>query len=346
MAQIRSKQIADFAAILDWTTVDSAAIAPAVDIYNLVSTETSQRVSADNSVKLYASTEMSTEVVNRLSGDASVKLYASTELSTEASIRAAADVVLSNNLSTEVAARIAGDNSLNTKVDFIIANVDPAALDSLTEIVSAFQSVDGDLEASILAVLSEHNAEVSFETSARISGDLSLTNALSAEISARISAINLEHDHHVSGDASVKLYASTELSTEASIRAAADVVLSNNLSTEVAARAAADVVLSNNLSTEVVNRTTADATLSTALSIEIDNRMAADWMAEELVTGVEGGTQITTANMFYGGNQDLEIYVNGLRVKYTMIDGQNFDLSIVYDLEETDKVIVLGVAVQ
>ena len=215
MAQIRSKQIADFAAILDWTTVDSAAIAPAVDIYNLVSTETSQRVSADNSVKLYASTEMSTEVVNRLSGDASVKLHASTELSTEASIRAAADVVLSNNLSTEVAAR-----------------------------------------------------------------------------------------------------------------------------------AAADVVLSNNLSTEVVNRTTADATLSTALSIEIDNRMAADWMAEELVTGVEGGTQITTANMFYGGNQDLEIYVNGLRVKYTMIDGQNFDLSIVYDLEETDKVIVLGVAVQ
>lgn len=306
MAQIRSKQIADFAAITNWAAATSSDIAPANDIYNLVSTEASQRVSGDASITVVISDEISTEASLRISGDASVT----------AAFQAAD--------AAEASARISADNSLNTKIDFIISNIDPAALDSLTEIVSAFQSVDGDLDAAITAVLAEHNAEVSAETSSRISGDLSLELALSVEISNRISAINLEHDHHVSGDASVKTWASDQLSVE----------ISN--------RQAGDTTLSNALSTEVVNRTSADASLAAAITNEANTRAAGDLMVEETVSGFTGKNFQTTAN-FLGGTFDLEVYVNGLRVEFVQNGPADFDVTTVYDLEATDKVTVIGV---
>jgi predicted nucleic acid-binding Zn-ribbon protein len=63
--------------------------------------------------------------------------------------RAAGDTTLQGNIDTEEAARIAGDANLQSQVDFITNNTDPAALDSLTEIVSAFQSSDSDMSALI-----------------------------------------------------------------------------------------------------------------------------------------------------------------------------------------------------
>ena len=275
-------------------------------------------------------------------------------------------------VSTEAAARISADASLNTKINNVLSNIDPAALDSLTEIVSAFQSVDGDLEASILAVLEEHNNELSIEVDNRVSADasvivvangytddavsaeaelratadLSLETALATEVSDRENAISTEHAHHVSGDASVKLFASENISTEAAARISGDASLTLALSTETSLRAAGDVTLSQNLSTEVAARISGDASAALALSIEIDNRMAADFMAEEVVTSIGGGTTVNTVNAFYGGTQDLEVYVNGLRVEFTQNGTQEFDLNLAYDLEETDKVLFIGVAIQ
>ena len=74
--------------------------------------------------------------------------------------------------------------------------------------------------------------------------------------------------------------------------------------------------------------------------------MAADFMAEEVVTSIGGGTTVNTVNAFYGGTQDLEVYVNGLRVEFTQNGTQEFDLNLAYDLEETDKVLFIGVAIQ
>ena len=70
-------------------------------------------------------------------------------IDTEVSRATAAEGVLQTNIDTEEDARIAGDANLQSQVDFITSNTDPAALDSLTEIVGAFQNADSDMSALI-----------------------------------------------------------------------------------------------------------------------------------------------------------------------------------------------------
>ena len=60
---------------------------------------------------------------------------------------------------------------MNAKVDYVISNVDPAAIDSLTEIVGAFQSADGDLNGAITALGSSATAAVDNEASIRLAAD-------------------------------------------------------------------------------------------------------------------------------------------------------------------------------
>ena len=170
--------------------------------------------------------------------------------------------------------------------------------------------------------------------------DIAPANDIYALVSKEIST---EHSHHVSGDASVALAASTALSTEISNRASADVVLSNALSTEVSNRISGDVVLSNGLSTEVSNRISGDVSLAAALNTEVTDRLDGDHTVTDFVTGVAGGTTFTTGNVYRGGIYDLEVYVNGLRVKFDQNGPNEFDIDTVYDLEATDIITVIGV---
>lgn len=64
------------------------------------------------------------------------------KINTEISDRVAA-------VSAEETARIAGDANLQSQIDFITSNVDQAALDSLTEVVTAFQAADTNINQAI-----------------------------------------------------------------------------------------------------------------------------------------------------------------------------------------------------
>ena len=50
--------------------------------------------------------------------------------------------------------------NLQSQVDFIVSNTDPAAIDSLTEMLAAFQAGDSDLLAAINALESKHDTEM------------------------------------------------------------------------------------------------------------------------------------------------------------------------------------------
>jgi hypothetical protein len=80
--------------------------------------------------------------------------YSRTGNNVEASLvgidQALGQVALSN--SAEASARIAADANLQSQINSIFSNIDPAALDSLTEVVSAFQSADSDLQAAVAAL--------------------------------------------------------------------------------------------------------------------------------------------------------------------------------------------------
>jgi hypothetical protein len=96
----------------------------------------------------------------------------------------------------------------------VISNVDPAALDSLTEIVAAFQSADGTLNGAITGLtataatnlsteISNRIADVNAEESRAISAELVLTNDLSSEISNRIADVNAEESRAISAELSL-----------------------------------------------------------------------------------------------------------------------------------------------
>jgi hypothetical protein len=60
---------------------------------------------------------------------------------------------ISTDLTQEIANRQAADTNLQTQIDFITTNTDPAALDSLTEIVTAFQDADSAAQIASTADL-------------------------------------------------------------------------------------------------------------------------------------------------------------------------------------------------
>lgn len=108
------------------------------------------------------------------------------------------DEYMQSLISAEESTRLSADASLQSQIDNLVSNIDPSALDSLAEIVSAFQSADFNVGSSLVA-----------EISARESADQSLTSALSSEILARetesaelLSDLSSEISARISGDES------------------------------------------------------------------------------------------------------------------------------------------------
>ena len=109
-------------------------------------------------------------------------------INTEEAARMAADSALDSDLGVEIAARIAGDSGLQTQINAltqgvsdegdardsdvsdlqaqinnILSNTDQTAIDSLTEVVTAFQNADNSLGAMITAnqiTLGEHGSDI------------------------------------------------------------------------------------------------------------------------------------------------------------------------------------------
>lgn len=117
-------------------------------------------------------------------------------------------------VATEQSAREAADTNLQNQINDILSNVDPAALDSLSEIVSAFQSADSDLSDAITAVLGTHTSELNAEVAAREAADATLQGNIDAEESAREAA-----------DSTLQ----SNIDAEASAREAADSALDSRL---------------------------------------------------------------------------------------------------------------------
>ena len=81
----------------------------------------------------------------RIAGDSDL----TDSLAAEVARATAAESALSSDISAEESARVSADASLQSQIDFIVSNTDSASLDSLTEIVAEFQSVDGTLSGLI-----------------------------------------------------------------------------------------------------------------------------------------------------------------------------------------------------
>ncbi len=159
-------------------------------------------------------------------------------------------------VSAEETARIAGDAGLQAQINDILSNTDPAALDSLSEIVAAFQSADSDLNDAITAALGTHTSELNAFSGAVASdfaamdaaykaADLAIDTAYKAADVVLQGNIDAEETARIAGDAALQ----TAVDDEEARALAAEAVLAASISTEEAARIAGDATLQGNINT-------------------------------------------------------------------------------------------------
>ena len=177
---------------------------------------------------------------------------------TDARVAAAPAVTaLQTDLASEVSTRTTEIARIDTRVDNVLSNIDPVALDSLTEVVTAFQNADGSISDALAALSTAATSALGVETAARIAGDSDLQDAIDAE-ATRAQGVEAQLNTDLASEVTAR---TTAISTEQAARAAAitaeQTARATAISTEQAARAAA-------ISTEQTARATAISTETSA----------------------------------------------------------------------------------
>ena len=135
--------------------------------------------SGDNAAAIVAlQTALASEVASRTSGDTTNANATSAEVSrattaegvnaasivSEATSRSAGDAAVAATVTAEVSARttsvaaeaaraLAAENALSLQISSILSNADPAAIDSLSEVVASYQAGDTTLAVAAAAML-------------------------------------------------------------------------------------------------------------------------------------------------------------------------------------------------
>jgi hypothetical protein len=199
---------------------------------------------------------------------------------------------LAADISSEASARQSAVSDLQGQINNVLSNVDPEALDSLTEIVAAFQAADSDLNSAISSLAGSAGSNLAAEEAARIAADEVLQSNIDAEQAARI---------------------------------AADEVLQSNIDAEQAARIAADEVLQSNIDAEQAARITADESLGLRLDIveERDGYLRGSFYNDSPAVfadgrpGTEDPSSLTRDGWYY------ENTVAGQKINWYFFDGTN-----------------------
>lgn len=99
-------------------------------------------ISSETSRATVAESGLSSDIV----AEASARIAAD---DAETSARTIADAALESAINAEVARATGAEAGLQSAIDFVKQNTDPAALDSLTEIVAAFQNADSNISGVV-----------------------------------------------------------------------------------------------------------------------------------------------------------------------------------------------------
>ena len=191
------------------------------------------------------------------------------------------------------------DLNLQNQIDNILSNIDPAALDSLTEIVKAFQDSDSDFAGALNSLTTNLSNSLTAEALARSNADTLLQNNIDAEALTRLTNDNTLQDN-IDAEESRALAAELDLQNKidniignldpvaldslteivaAFQNADSDLVTtinnlilqsSNNLDAEALARTNADTLLQDNIDAEALARTNADTLLQSNLDADLD----------------------------------------------------------------------------
>ena len=267
-------------------TPQRAQDAVAADIASAVAVETSRATAAEgvNATSILTETNRATaaEVAN------------ATAISTEAS-RA---TVRENSIES---AYQAADSALSVRIDNILTNTDSDALNSLAEIVVAFQGADSVLTASTIANSSAITAEVARATAAETAN----ATAISGEVS-RATGVEAGLQSSITSEAATRLSGDQALDARLTVEEGNVDTLQSDLTSEISRATAAEGVNASGLAAEITRATGAEAANATNLQSEITARAAADTSVRvdmtALVTAGDAATLVSAK-----ANDDLLI---------------------------------------
>lgn len=261
-----------------------------------VTAEETARIAGDvqtlSDAQIYAEDYTDAEVsgaVTQLQGEISTALTSANSYTDAQIVLAQGDIAAAEAaIAQEILDRQAADTNLQNQINNVLSNVDGAALDSLTEIVTAFQAADASLNGAITSLSTGLSADIAAEEAARIAADSALQGEIDAEEIAR---------------------------------AAADTTLQNNINSEESARIAADNALDGRLDVleavvwfkekfSIVNGQTS-VTLthvpkSGSVSAFVDRLAIHEGASEDYTIGGVGGKTMTFLNdLVSPGNSQL-----------------------------------------
>ena len=193
---------------------------------------------------------------------------------------------LNSSISSETSRATAAEAALGTRIDNVLSNVDGAALDSLSEVVTAFQAADSNLNGAITSLASSATSALNAEIARATAAEGVIAAGLAQELLDRAAA-----DTTLQGNINA---VAANLATETSARTSADSTLTSNLSAEVSRATAAEGVIAANLATEISDRIAAVTAVTNSLNSEISRATAAeaslDSRLDALETEIDGGS--------------------------------------------------------
>jgi hypothetical protein len=168
---------------------------------------------------------------------------------------------------------------LSNKVDFLTSNIDPIALDSLTEIVKKFGDADESLITTIQNLAASAGTNLTNETNRAKGIEEQLRSDLTTEVNratgaegSLATALTAEASRATDAEGSL----ATSLTTEKNRATGAEGSLATALTTEVNRATGAEGSLATALTTEVNRATGAEGSLATALTTEVNRATGAE----------------------------------------------------------------------
>jgi len=213
----------------------------------------------------------------------------------------AAEGVLTTNLAAEVTRATGEESRIEAKVDNIISNTDPAALDSLTEIVDAFQSVDSDIQA----LVNSNTVAISNEATTRASADTVLQGNIDAEAATRAAAdttlqqnIDAEETARIAGDAATLASAKAYTDQEADSHLAAAIAHADAQDAALIGDASVDGTVGNTVTARIATaKSEANAYTDAEIAAEAATRQADDDALSLRTTSLEGRMDTAEADI-------------------------------------------------
>ena len=231
-----------------------------------------------------------------------------TNLATEVTNRTNADLLKENLSNKSTSTALGTSDVLYPTQNAVKTYVDASATAATTAV-----SNEAAIRAAADAVLTTNLAA---EVTNRTNADATLTTNLAAEVTNRTNADLLKEDLANKSTATTLGTSDVLYPTQNAVKTYVDAsatAATTAVSNEAAIRAAADAVLTTNLAAEVTNRTNADATLTTNLAAEVTNRTNADLLKEDLANK-STATTLGTSDVLYPTQNAVKTYVDASAV--------------------------------